>query len=79
MRSCHIGKKQWAGVPQHGIKHEGVSYALFKEQQEVSEELTMSDLGSPTMRVYRGMTDTVAAEKTTSGPKNACADRPLPA
>ena len=35
--------------------------------------LTSSALGSAIIRVYKGMTDSVAAEKTTSGPRNALA------
>ena len=35
--------------------------------------LTSLALGNAIIRVYRGMTDTVAAEKTVSGPSNALA------
>ena len=43
------------------------------------ERLTALDLGNPTMRVYSGMTATVAAEKTASGPSTARAGWQLPA
>ena len=40
---------------------------------QVSGGLTSSALGRAIIRVYKGMTDSVAAEKTTSGPRNALA------
>ena len=40
---------------------------------QVEGGLTSSALGNAIIRVYKGMTDSVAAEKTVSGPRSALA------